>query len=96
MGSTLSRKMTGASIVVLIAVLTVGLSGQRYAADNCSAGKPFCYDTPIHLDSPINTPGFEGGRRCRPMAWSCTSCPIDLVRLGGRMTRTSTSPGDSP
>jgi hypothetical protein len=45
----------------LIAVLTVGVSGLRYAAEDCSAGKPFCYDTPIHLDSPINTPGFEGG-----------------------------------
>ena len=61
MGSTLSRKVAGASSVVLIAVLTVGLSGLRYAAEECSAGKPFCYDTPIHLESPINTPGFEGG-----------------------------------
>jgi hypothetical protein len=61
MGSTLSRKVVGASIVALIAVLTVGVSGLRYAAEDCSAGKPFCYDTPIHLDSPINTPGFEGG-----------------------------------
>jgi hypothetical protein len=61
MGSTLSRKVVGASIGVLVAVLTVGVSGLRYAAEDCSAGKPFCYDTPIHLDSPINTPGFEGG-----------------------------------
>ena len=61
MGSTLSRKVVGASIVVLVAVLTVGVNGLRYAAEDCSAGKPFCYDTPIHLDSPINTPGFEGG-----------------------------------
>ena len=61
MGSTLSRKVVGASIVALIAVLTVGVSGLRYAAEDCSAGKPFCYDTPIHLDSPINTPSFEGG-----------------------------------
>ena len=61
MGSTLSRKVVGASIVALIAVLTVGVSGLRYAAEDCSAGKPFCYDTPIHLDSPINTPGLEGG-----------------------------------
>src|SRR6186713_558716 len=61
MGSTLSRKVAGASSVVLIAVLTLGLSGLRYAAEDCSAGKPFCYDTPIHLDRPINTFGFEGG-----------------------------------
>jgi hypothetical protein len=61
MGSTLSRKVVGASIVVLIAVLTVGVSGLKYSAADCSAGKPFCYDTPIHLVSPINTAGFEGG-----------------------------------
>ena len=28
---------------------------------NCAAGKPYCYDTPTHLNSLINTPGFEGG-----------------------------------
>jgi hypothetical protein len=61
MGSTLSRKVAGASIVVIIAVLTVRLSSFGYAAQDCSAGKPFCYDTPIHLDNPINTLGFEGG-----------------------------------
>jgi len=61
MGSTFSRKVADASIVALIAALSVGLSGLRYAAEDCSAGKPFCYDTPIHLDSPINTAGFEGG-----------------------------------
>jgi len=31
-------------------------------ADNseCAAGKPYCYDTPVHLNALINTPGFEG------------------------------------
>jgi len=28
---------------------------------DCAAGKPYCYNTPVHLNSLINTPGFEGG-----------------------------------
>ncbi len=28
---------------------------------DCAAGKPYCYSTPVHLNSLINTPGFEGG-----------------------------------
>jgi len=31
------------------------------SSSDCLAGKPYCYDTPIHLSSLINTPGFEGG-----------------------------------
>ena len=27
---------------------------------DCSAGRPYCYQAPIHLGSPINTPAFEG------------------------------------
>lgn len=27
---------------------------------DCAAGKPYCYETPVHLNSLINTPGFEG------------------------------------
>lgn len=27
---------------------------------DCDAGKPYCYGTPVHLNSLINTPGFEG------------------------------------
>src|SRR5262245_307708 len=30
------------------------------SSSDCLAGKPYCYDTPIHLDSPINTPWLEG------------------------------------
>ena len=60
MCSMLSRKLAGFSIVMLIALLAVRLDGLKNAADDCSAGKPYCYDAPVHLDSPINTPGFEG------------------------------------
>src|SRR6266545_5843928 len=29
-------------------------------SSDCAAGKPYCYETPVHLNSLINTPGFEG------------------------------------
>jgi hypothetical protein len=29
--------------------------------DDCAAGKPYCYETPVHLNSLINTTEFEGG-----------------------------------
>ena len=60
MGSMVSRKLAGLSMVMLIALLAIRLDGLKHAADDCSAGKPYCYDAPVHLDSPINTPGFEG------------------------------------
>jgi hypothetical protein len=37
-----------------------GRSAAAPAAD-CAAGKPYCYDAPKHLNSLINTAGFEGG-----------------------------------
>jgi hypothetical protein len=55
-----ARILAGISIVMLIASLAVRLDGLKNAADDCSAGKPYCYDAPVHLDSPINTAGFEG------------------------------------
>jgi hypothetical protein len=54
------RKLAGLSIVMLIGLLAVRLDGLKHATDDCSAGKPYCYDAPVHLDSPINSPGFEG------------------------------------
>jgi WD40-like Beta Propeller Repeat len=30
------------------------------SSSDCLAGKPYCFDAPIHLNSPINTPWFEG------------------------------------
>jgi hypothetical protein len=54
------RTLAGISVVMLTASLAVRLDGLKPAADHCSAGKPYCYETPIHLDRPINTAGFEG------------------------------------
>jgi hypothetical protein len=61
MDSIFSRQPARVSIVVLIGSLTVPLNGSKHTQADCSAGRPYCYDTPIHLDHPINTPAFEGG-----------------------------------
>jgi hypothetical protein len=60
MRSTLRPKLVGIGVVMLIALLAVRLDSRKNVPTDCSAGKPYCYDTPVHLDSPINTPGFEG------------------------------------
>ena len=54
------RKASGVAIVLLLACATARVRGGNNLQAECSAGKPYCYDTPVHLDSPINTPGFEG------------------------------------
>ena len=60
MGSRLLRKPVGIAVVVLISLPAVRLRSVEEAPAYCSAGRPYCYDTPVHLESPINTPGFEG------------------------------------
>ena len=60
MRSTLLRNPLGIAVVILIALLVVRLDSLKNVATDCSAGKPYCYETPVHLDSSINTPGFEG------------------------------------
>lgn len=54
------RKASGVAIVLLLACVTARVRGGNNLQAECSAGKPYCYDTPVHLDSQINTPGFEG------------------------------------
>jgi hypothetical protein len=49
------------ALLMLIAVPAVRLRSLKNVQADCQAGKLYCYDTPIHLDAPINTPGFEGG-----------------------------------
>jgi hypothetical protein len=66
MGSMMSRELAGLSMVMLMALLAVRLDGLKQATDDCSAVKPYCYDAPVHLDNPINTPGFEGGPALSP------------------------------
>ena len=52
MRSRLLRKLAGIAVVMLIALLAVRLGSLKNAADDCSAGKPYCYEAPVHLDSP--------------------------------------------
>lgn len=58
--SRLMRKPVGIAVVVLISLPAVRLRSVEEAPADCSAGRPYCYNTPVHLESPINTPGFEG------------------------------------
>lgn len=60
MRSRLLRKPVGIAVVVLISVPAVHLRSVEEAPADCSAGRPYCFNTPVHLESPINTPGFEG------------------------------------
>ena len=60
MRSRLLRKPVGIAVVVLISLPAVRLRSVEEAPADCSAGRPYCYNTPVHLESPINTPGFEG------------------------------------
>ena len=60
MRSRLLRKLAGVAVVVLISLSAVRLRSVKEAPADCSAGRPYCYNTPVHLESPINTPGFEG------------------------------------
>lgn len=46
--------------LLLMGLLALGGPGSAANTD-CAAGRPYCYDTPVHLNASINTPGFEGG-----------------------------------
>jgi WD40-like Beta Propeller Repeat len=59
MDSMLLRRPMWLVLMMLVMCPLPGLGGKKVRGD-CSAGKPFCYDQPVHLDSAINTPGFEG------------------------------------
>jgi hypothetical protein len=60
MRSRLLRKPVGIAVVVLISWPAVRPRSVEEAPADCSAGRPYCYNTPVHLERPINTPGFEG------------------------------------
>jgi hypothetical protein len=58
---TMLQKVLGFGVLTtMLAVPSVQLRGVKNVQAECLAGKPYCYDTPVHLDSPINTPWFEG------------------------------------
>src|SRR4030095_8578636 len=56
------KEPIGLAVVLLVAVVfATNLRSLENVQGECSAGKPYCYGTPVHLDPTINTPGFEGG-----------------------------------
>jgi WD40 repeat protein len=58
---TMLQKVLGFGVLTtMVAVSSVRLRGVKKVQAECLAGKPYCFDTPVHLDSPINTPWFEG------------------------------------
>ncbi len=91
MSPTSLRKSVVISGLIYLAVPAVFTRAVNTAHADCAAGKLYCYDTPVHLDAPINTAGFEGGHRSRRTVWSCTSFPIGPGHSAGRAIRTSTS-----
>ena len=61
MRSPLFQQPIAVTALVLIAAPAVQPRDVKHVQAECAAGKPYCYDTPVHLPAPINTPGFEGG-----------------------------------
>ena len=62
MRSMFLRRLAGIAVVLFTTSLDIRVGGMKAKATptDCSAGKPYCYETPVHLSSAINTPGFEG------------------------------------
>ena len=60
MRSTSLRFRIGVAVAMLIAAHTVHHTSGKNVQGECAASKPYCYDAPVHLSAPINTPGFEG------------------------------------
>jgi hypothetical protein len=55
------RPARSIALAMLAAVSGICSTGSKNVQADCAAGKLYCYETPIHLDAPINTPGFESG-----------------------------------
>jgi hypothetical protein len=57
----MTKRKLGWTLIAALSAMSVapGFTVRNVQAD-CTAGKPYCYDTPVHLDFPINTPWFEG------------------------------------
>src|SRR4029453_17971639 len=54
---------TGPALLVLAIGGTPGADrtpASTTSGTACAAGRPYCYDTPVHLNPLINTSGFEG------------------------------------
>jgi hypothetical protein len=52
-------------------------------SSDCAAGLPYCYQTPVHLNPLVNTPGFEGGPALSADGLETINCP---TCFGGLLT----------
>jgi hypothetical protein len=60
--STLFKPALGIAVFVVVASVPAATRGNgKKLQGDCTAGKPYCYETPVHLDGPVNTAAFEGG-----------------------------------
>ena len=57
----LLRTPPAIALLLFVAIPPGRPAGVRNVQADCTAGKPYCYDEPVHLEAPINTPAFEGG-----------------------------------
>jgi hypothetical protein len=61
-----SIKLFAVTVPALLVLAITGTPGSGLtpasttSGSECAAGRPYCYDTPVHLNALINTPGFEG------------------------------------
>ena len=60
MPPTFLRSPVGIAFLILIVVPAVRTRAAKNVQVDCTAGKLYCYDAPVHLGAPINTPWFEG------------------------------------
>ena len=60
MHATVSPHPAALATAVLIALAIMTPPAVTAGGESCLAGPRYCYGAPVHLDSPINTPWFEG------------------------------------
>lgn len=60
MRSIVSRSLSSVALAILLTAQAVRLASTQNVQGECAAGKPYCYNAPVHLPPPINTSGFEG------------------------------------
>ena len=59
--SKLVVTLVGGSLSLIVYLgLAHQIKVKAISTADCAAGKPYCYSAPVHLNSLINTPGFEG------------------------------------
>jgi hypothetical protein len=63
MSQSSKRAATAGSLLLALAIAGSGSLDRTTASAaqaDCAAGRPYCYEPPVHLNALVNTPGFEG------------------------------------